>query len=587
MLRTRRVGHVSRATVLASSATVLVLALSACGSTGPRISGGKAPTVIHLSAGQNGAGGKALPTAGALDGVMRPFGDITYVFDGTLPDLGATAGSWSFVAGAKPDLAKVATMAKVLGASGDVRTLPADQGGGWAVGPNDGTAPTLMVSADGMLTWWYSSASATVGSGCATGGSAGSDVATTAVASPPDQPAQPPIAGGDTTPISTIAVPEPCVAPPVPHGVPDKVIAEARAKALMGQMGLDTSAYVFTAYADPYSASVNGQLLLGGIPSQISISFGFGAEGALTYASGQLAQALAGDTYPLVTTDVGLQRLNDKSGKWQYFGSPAVNTMGGLARDAVSNANTSTNIATSVAAPSVAPGPPATIVDPASPTPMPSCAAPVTTVAPDGTGAVEAPAPCGDVVCYEPLPPSNGTGTSTTPSPIAVPCTIPAPAPVTVHLNAVKLASTMVWAEDGTVWMLPAYTFTSADGAEYTVVAVDEQYLDMSPTTVDTTVVGPGTTTDGVPAPNTAATTPGVTAVAPPTTAVAELVALANKELAGLTLDEATKVAAGNGWQVRVVELDGVAQVVTADFQATRMDVAVKAGIVVAVKYSG
>jgi hypothetical protein len=580
MLRTRRVGR-----VLTSTATVLVLGLSACGSTGPRITAGNAPTVLHLTSGQNG-GGKALPSSASLDGVMRPVGNITYVFDGAFPDLGASGGSWSFAAGAKPDLARVAAIAKVLGVAGDVRTLPSDQGGGWAVGPNDGSAPTFMVSADGMLTWWYSSNAATVGSGCAvsSGGSIGSAggaaTATTAVASPPDQPVQPPVLVADTVPMTTIMipVPQPCEAPPSPHGVPDKVDAEAKAKALVRQMGLDDTKYLFTSYADQYSASVSGQLLLDGAPSQISVSIGFGAEGAITYASGMLAEPQPGDVYPLVSADVGLQRLNDKSGKWQYFGSPAVNTMGGLARNAVRD------VATSIAAPSVAPGAPATI---AEATPTPSCVAPATTVTPSGTGPVDvAGAPCGDVVCFEPpVVPNDATNSS--PAPIAPPCTTPTPPPVTVHLNAVKLTSTMVWAQDGTVWMLPAYTFTSSDGGEYTVVAVDEQYLDMPSTTVDTTVVGPGTTTDGVVPPVTAATVPGVTAVAPPSTAVAELLALASSALVGLTVDEAVKAAAGNGWQVRVVELDGVNQVVTADFQATRMDVAVKGGYVTSVVSNG
>jgi hypothetical protein len=575
-LRTRRVGRRVLNVTVVSSITVLVLGLSACGSTGPRISSGKAPTVIHLSSGQN-SGGKALPTAGALDGAMRPFGDITYLYDGTLPDLGATAGSWSFAAGAKPDLARVAAIAKVLGVTGDVRTLPSDQGGGWAVGPNDGSAPTFVVSADGMLTWWYSSAAATVSGGCAvssggsTGSAGGADTATTAVASPPDQPAQPPVLVADTAPMTTIVlpVPQPCEAPPAPHGVPDKVTAEAKAKALVRQMGLDDTKYLFTSYADQYSASASGQLLIDGAPSQISVSIGFGAEGAITYASGILAEPQPGDIYPLVSTDVGLQRLNDKSGKWQYFGSPGVRSMGGVAPGSVSN------VATSIAAPSVAPGAPATIVDPAVPTPMPSCAVPVTTIPSSSPSAIAQP-PCADVVCGEANAPADATGnTGIVPTP--VPCTIPTPAPVTVHLSAVRLSSTMVWAQDGTVWLLPAYTFTSTDGGEYTVVAVDEQYLDMPSTTVDTTVP-PATTALGEPTPA-------------PSTSEAELSApdpaTAAKVLVGLALDEATKVALSNGWQLRVVETDGIANPVTADYVVNRVDVAVKAGTVTAVAYIG
>jgi hypothetical protein len=386
--------------------------------------------------------------------------------------------------------------------------------------------------------------------------------------------------------VNTVVVPEPCVAPPAPHAVPDKATAEARAKALVSQMGLDAGAYLFTAYADPYSASVTGQLLLGGTPSQISISFGFGAEGALTYASGELAPAQAGDTYPLVTTDLGLQRLNDKSGKWQFFGSPGIRNMGGIATDAIATSGGSggsvSNVATSIASSGVnvgvAPGAPATIVDP-NITPMPSCVAPATTI-PTGDGKNITVSPCFPPVdgcgTIEPLAPNDATGSSPAPLP-SHDCTVPAPQPVTVHLNGVTLTSTMVWAQDGTVWMLPAYTFTSTDGGQYTVVAVDEQYLDMPAATVDTTVP-PVTTTLGEPTP------------APPTTEAelsAPSVADAGKVLVGLTVDEATKVALSNGWQLRVVEVDGASNVITADYQVNRVDVAVSSGTVTAVKFIG
>ena len=60
--------------------------------------------------------------------------------------------------GSKPDLDRIAKLAASLGVQGDVRTLPQDQGGGWAVGPEDYSGPVLTVGADGMLSWWLSSA---------------------------------------------------------------------------------------------------------------------------------------------------------------------------------------------------------------------------------------------------------------------------------------------------------------------------------------------------------------------------------------------------------------------------------------------
>ena len=60
--------------------------------------------------------------------------------------------------------------------------------------------------------------------------------------------------------------------------------------------------------------------------------------------------------------------------------------------------------------------------------------------------------------------------------------------PVTVTLNSVKPDLTMVWAADQTIWLLPAYTFGSADGGMYTVIAVTDEYIQQP-------VAEPGTTT--------------------------------------------------------------------------------------------
>ena len=49
--------------------------------------------------------------------------------------------------------------------------------------------------------------------------------------------------------------------------------------------------------------------------------------------------------------------------------------------------------------------------------------------------------------------------------------------PVTVTLNSVKPDLTMVWAADQTIWLLPGYTFGSADGGMYTVIAVADEFI--------------------------------------------------------------------------------------------------------------
>jgi hypothetical protein len=168
-----------------------------------------------------------------------------------------------------------------------------------------------------------------------------------------------------------------------------------------------------------------------------------------------------------------------------------------------------------------------------------------------------------------------------------------------VHLNGARLDLTMVWAADGSVWQLPANTFTSADGGEYTVVAVDDSLLDVpAPAPVDTTpapvpvpaetapvdsvVVGPTETVAPIPGGG-LGTVPPDFSIAPVGDPTVETAAL----LVGLSVDEATKVAEDNGWVLRVSTLDGESQIVTADFNTSRVNVAVAAGVVTGIDSIG
>jgi hypothetical protein len=109
------------------------------------------------------------------------------------------------------------------------------------------------------------------------------------------------------------------------------------------------------------------------------------------------------------------------------------------------------------------------------------------------------------------------------------------------------------WDADGSVWLLPAYTFTDTEDRQHMVPAVTDEFLvveDVPATTVPTQPVPP----DVDPA-----------------------------AVVGLTVDEATKVLAELGLTLRVVREDGVDLPVTADFSETRVNVAVETGTVTAV----
>ncbi|MGZ6950035.1 MAG: hypothetical protein ACXVJY_18345 [Ilumatobacteraceae bacterium] len=460
MIRSRR---------LALVAIVFAFGIAACGEPSSTTPAANQPKVIQLAGSQGGTSAErapaaAMPSGGATaDSKMAVFGATKFVYDGQLPALDGAAASWFFAAGQNPDPQRIAKLAASLGVQGDVRSLPQDQGGGWAVGPEDYSGPVLTVGADGMLSWWLSSAQTAVTSGCAiaaggTAPDAGSGAANStggAVVAPPSETAPAATAPAADVPVpvpvpvpapvpTTVSVPD-CPAPQPPAGVPTKDEALAKAKQLFASWGYDVNSYQFDdPYADEWNASVNASLVVGGMKAPITLSVGFGGNGVVTYAAGTLAVPQQGADYPTVGAAKGLERL--KTQQFQYLG---VGGGGGVMKAATDQVAPQTTVAgTTGAAPSTAGAAPA-IVPVCQPDT--SVAKPLT----DSTIAVD---------------------TNATP-PAIVDCVPINPEPITVTLNSVKRDLSMVWDTDGTIWLLPAYTFGSADGGAYTVIAVDDSFI--------------------------------------------------------------------------------------------------------------
>jgi hypothetical protein len=124
--------------------------------------------------------------------------------------------------------------------------------------------------------------------------------------------------------------------------------------------------------------------------------------------------------------------------------------------------------------------------------------------------------------------------------------------------------------------LLPAYTFTNADGDVGTVIAIEEKYLSY----------GDSEVTDGAdPEPEPKPVDPGPPAVDPgqvenPTEPAAVPDETSVKRLIGLTEAEAQKVATELGWQVRVAMRDGEAFMLTTDYQTNRVNLTITKGLV-------
>jgi hypothetical protein len=153
------------------------------------------------------------------------------------------------------------------------------------------------------------------------------------------------------------------------------------------------------------------------------------------------------------------------------------------------------------------------------------------------------------------------------------------PVAIDVPITGVRLALMQTTLTNNSSILLPAYTFTNADGDVGTVLAIEDKYLSY----------GDSEVTDGAdPVPEPKPADPGSPAVDPgqaenPTNPVAALDDASAKKLIGLTEAEAQKVATELGWQVRVAMRDGEAFMLTTDYQTNRVNLTITKGSVTAV----
>jgi nicotinate-nucleotide--dimethylbenzimidazole phosphoribosyltransferase len=519
---------------LALVASVLILGLTACGDPReePAASG---PAVIVVAGAASGTGSSSAPASAESADSKMVAAVIEFLYEGTPPDLTTPAPAWYFPAGLAPTTEQIAAVAAAFGVEGEVRALPGDQGGGFQVGSADYSDDVLTVSSDSMQSWWFSPRGP------------GTSIGVTCDLYPPGDP----MANTDAEPLPEC---EPA-APPV--GVPTAAEAEARAAELLTAVGLDPAAHVYETYADEWGANVTAYRVFDGVRSTVSASFGFGEEGAITWASGYLATPQRAADYPRIGVEAAVARLNEQQAAWMGISSRTETPL--PAGEPVE--------ATVAVEPAVEPA-----VDPAV---DPAVEAPETmpteTVAgettPLASDAPAEPVPVTEPVLVDPMPIE----------------TMPLE-PITVTLSGGEPTIEQIWAADGTIWLVPGYAFDSTDGGRYTVAAIPDEYLQIQSVTVSTpdTPVPEPTADTAVVVPDTAVVVPDTAVTPPADSGVADSVVAVGAGAAwiGLTVDEATAAATDAGLVLRIVREDGVDLPATMDFRADRLNVAVEAGVV-------
>jgi hypothetical protein len=335
---------------------------------------------------------------------------------------------------------------------------------------------------------------------------------------------RPCIIDSDTTYVPTSDVPAPiaeiCAEPAAPENVPTKAEAEELFATTVRALGANVDDLVIDSYADEWGANVNGYLKIDGVRSSLTWSIGYGANGEISWASGVLVDVQDGASYPRIGTTAALERLNNQQS--DMWGDPMVR--GGVAYD--------TGVSSDIAA-----------------TPVP-----------------------------EPASSDVEAAVTTEPATSDVAPTLDAPAPEVQEVSIVGVEEELVtlYGADGSIYLVPGYTFIAAADeygyvGRYTVSALPDEYMQVT----DAVDAVPAT---DVPVPDTAVE-PAVDPAVEPDMTVAQEVA---DSVVGMSEAEATKTAEAKGLTVRVGSRDGEDFALTMDYRTDRVTLTVIADKVTA-----
>jgi hypothetical protein len=396
--------------ILVPALTVFALfAVSSCGDD-PDASG---PPILVLSAANGGGWSESAPAASDMAGADEKMmwgyqQNFTAAVD--LPALDSNAPSYTLTAGdASTD--SLNALKAAFGVTKDFVAQDATQGGGYLAGNYDGTTATLYVGSDAMRYWSYSPAwdqSSISSRPCIMEDA----VATTDGLSIDDVP---------TTDVAS----EICAEPVAPENVPTKAEAEALFAKTVSALGVKSNNLILDSYADEWSASVTGYLKIDGVRSPLSWSIGYGADAAITWASGVFADVQDGASYPRIGTAAAIERLNSQqAGNW---GGPMVR--GGFANDTAATSDVEAAVTTEPATSDV---------------------------------------PTSDVVA-ETYPVTDA----------------PAPEIQEVSIVGVEEELVTLYGADGSIYLVPGYTFIAAEdeygyAGRYTVSALPDEYMQVA-----------------------------------------------------------------------------------------------------------
>jgi hypothetical protein len=506
--------------IIVPALTVFTLFAVACGDD-PDASG---PPILRITGGVSGSNSSADSSlVGAPESSgdkMMWMGQQHFTAVGDLPSLDSDAPSYVISAS---DIAKrdLNSLRDVFSLKDEFVAQDANMGGGYLAGDyNTSLSPTMYVSADATHYWSYQApwSRTMTDVGCAT----------------------PPVAEGDTVPSV-----EPCSVPTPPENVPSAAQAEDLFKQMLKDLGLKPKDFITESYADEWNASVTGYLTIDGVRTSLSWSASYGADAELVWASGVLAEVTQAADYPRIGTAQGIERLNND----QQYGWGGPMARGGIAYDDMA--------VTSVDEAVASPGAPRALAQGIEP------------VSEELIGVTVDTAP-------ETLAGTVDTAPETLEGTVDSPIEDQEMPVIEIEIVAVEEELLSLYGEDGEIYLVPGYAFLAAEESgwtpRYLVSALPDEFIEEA-------------NTDSVDLP-----TPDVTGAPTPETIVPETIdpsdpvvdepnitQEAADTLLAMTEGDATKMAANNGWEVRVGQRDDEMFALTKDWRAIRVTLTIVA----------
>lgn len=277
-----------------------------------RVGSGDDAEPIVFSAAQSTLSGRNATAAAesSADAAMAPSGkmaaapyEVKYEVEGDLPALDGKAQSWKSTD--DPTTEQMSAVAKALGIEGDLVERKKAEGGGFVAGPTDGSAPSVSFSdpdSDPFHGWYYSAAWE-----ASTRSSDAAEPATTSDTT----------ATSDTK--SEVAVAPDAMQPP--ENLPTKDEARDKALSIMDAAGIEVRNDDVEVYADEWSVSVTAWQRVGELRAPMSWTFGFGDDGVISWAGGNLLTFDKGPKFPRIGATAGVDRLSDpKYSGWYGYG---------------------------------------------------------------------------------------------------------------------------------------------------------------------------------------------------------------------------------------------------------------------------